>query len=209
MKKLLALSIGGISFLCSARELSVGSSKKFDHVLNKKSFALVFFYDMGKRLRRDNPQAYEKIADLDSVVRRIGMRRLYKEGDLQIIRVNLAKGNLELVAQEYGIKRTPAFILFKDGLPVKNETHQIATLHGFVDSSQLHSFIDQYLKRELENRVQEKAQEREYRREMEALYGPQIYWGVGWGYDWPGYYGPYWGGPYWGYGPGYGAGFWF
>lgn len=210
MKKIIVTFIASMAtFGCLAREVKVSSQRKFDHALNKKSFALVFFYDLSKGLKRENPDLYDKVLRLDDVVHRIGSRRLYQEGDLQIVKVNLAKDNLHNLTEEYGVKKLPAFILFKNGVAVETEQKQLAVLYGFVTTAQLQAFIDLYLKKALEARVKEKAEEREYRREMNALYGPSVYWGVGYAGGYPGYYGPYWGGPYWGYGPGYGAGFWF
>lgn len=163
-----------------AQIMHVRSDNKFYRVINHKPFALVIFYEQG---RRHDPQT----RNINDVVRALHHDSFYKMGGLQFLKVDTERDNLQEVAKHFGVTAMPAAVLFKNGAPVRNKQGALVMTRTITQSA-LRQLIDDTLGDQLQDRVDEKIEEREDRAAAMSYYWYSPYWN---------YYGPYWG---WGWG---------
>lgn len=177
-----------------ARVVAAHSLNEFDSLLATRSYpyTLLVLYDGSKMARRDC--GYRRsLKMLMKIVGQLGKSSLYNDGGLQCIKADISKSSLERLMDDYQISSTPAYILLKNGLPLRDkDTQEIIVLYGFVRQSKLRGFISNYLQSELQERAADKAEARRIR-DAELAY----YWGCGWGAP-CGWGGCGWGGYGWG-----------
>jgi hypothetical protein len=169
-----------------AKVYGARSDKKFYDLLMKRSLGVALFYKTDKELKKD--KAYKiKIDQLDNMFSVIGRQGYYQEGGVQFIKANTKYDTIDELAQSFAIKELPAFLLFKNGIALKDAQGNYIMLTGWVPYEQLESFIRTNFKDDIEKNIKHRAEELRRRRELERLYRPYVYWG--WGDPW--YY-PYW-----------------
>lgn len=190
------------SNVVSAYVEKVHSECQFYRTINKRSLALVFLYNQDKEARKDLRLKNKVCASLACLER---MSRLpwYQDGDCIFIAINVTTQDLRSLTASLGVTRLPAYMLFYNSVPVRNDQGQAVRLTGFVPRNLLESFIDRYVGGTLEDNVKERAEQRRIAREDARLryeyYAPYFYWGY-----------PYWGGcccPGFGVGVGFGCGY--
>ncbi len=178
------------------KEIKISSQARFNKAIAKYRLAVVMFYQRDKQLRHDK-SLRQQITDLEVMFRSLSKAPTYMSADVQFLRVNIGKKDLEQVAQDYGVKDMPAFLLFNGGLPARDQQKNIAVLPGFVSRTQLQAFIEKHLQETIDEVMEEKAEARKRRLERARIryyerpyyYHYPYYWGGYWPY-WHGYY--YW-----------------
>ena len=180
--------------------IKVSSQRRFDKAVAKYRYAVVLFYQRDKQTRRDE-RMRGQISDLETMTTSLSKSPRYKEAKLPFLRVNVAKADLDQLAQKYGVTQMPTFMLFSGGEEVR-EGRNIARLTGFVSRTQLEAFIDKHLKDQIEDTIEQKAEARKRRLERARIRAYYYPYGYGGYYGWPYHYGYGW--PYYGYGFGYG-----
>ncbi|MFI5332943.1 MAG: thioredoxin family protein [Candidatus Babeliales bacterium] len=148
----------------SAPHKAVRSASTFHSLLKQQPFSVVFFYDQDKQLvtcSKKHPQAacHIQVHTNKNAQRTINTTRhnkQYHKADLMFIKVNVAYRGLDAVANEYGIKKFPTFMLFKHGVPVHAKNGGIAVLSGSATPEQLHAFIERHLGHAIDLRVEYK-----------------------------------------------------
>lgn len=163
--------------------VSIKSVKRFYTALAKRNrpYTVAVLYDCCENSR-----------DKDALLRMIKLvsnYALYKKGDVQFLTIDIRRECLDDLMRDFHVSQLPAILLFKDGTPIMDENNGIATLTGYVDSDQLHNFIDDYLREELQERVEWKNEERLIRAQEAAYYWNTYPWW--WNGCWTGCYNPY------------------
>jgi len=183
----------GVSVLHGAMA-DIRSESKLNHVLKKYDLAVVLFYKTDRDTRK-NSELTSNIAELERMFKRVSDDDRYKDAKIMFVRVNVASDEAERLAEEYDVSTLPSFILFKDGLVVRDggRNGSIAMKNGFIRAHALQLFIDQYLGETINTYVQINA---ERKRRHERTHRTYTYFGYGYGgYPYYGYYGsPYYGG---------------
>ena len=176
-----------------AKVTSVKSEGKWGRKLDKEPFTVALFFEEMKGMDKAQKREINRLEDMFNQTSR---GDLYRDGKVGFAKVNVAREKLSQLDDQFGISRLPAFVLFKNGQPVRDRMNRIATLSGLANRAQLKSFIDEHLKKDINKyiderheRLRRRSEEREYRRD----YYPGAYWYGGY----PGYY---WGYPYYGFG---------
>jgi hypothetical protein len=172
------------------------SDNKFYNYLMKQPLGVAMFYLEDKETKKDKDYQ-RKMNNLERIFEAIGKQGYYKEGGVQFIKANTRYDTIDELAKSFSISTLPAFILFKNGVAIKDELGNFITLTGWITYDQLEKFIREHLKDDIEKNIKQRAERIRQIRELERLsyiyYRPYFYWG----------YGPYWGYPYWGYGRGW------
>ena len=187
----------------SAKDRRARSADSFYTLLSKAPYSIAMFYDKSKDNMR-NEEIREQIKAIETMFRSLSKDPNYKEANLQFVRVDVARRNLDSVAQQYAITKFPTFMTFLGREPIAGQRVQ-----GYAYRTRIQSLIDRSLKREMQQTLKEKEAQR--KRELERA-RIRAYQRASW---WPYYSGPYWYGggyPYWRYGYGYrrpGFGFYF
>lgn len=184
------ISIMSIGHTFFARDIEVRSERKFSDKLMKHRLAVAMFYRDDKVIREDI-QVGRLIDKIERIFDSLGKWGRYQDGDVIFLSVNVAKGNLDELADAYNITKLPAFLLFKNGVPLRDDQGKVIMWLPFlseVTERALSTFIEKHLQADIDRNIRDRAEELRRRREAAA-------W---WAY----YYGPYYG-PYWGYGPYY------
>ena len=183
-----------LSFVLSpyleAKVYGARSDKKFYDRLMKRPLGVAMFYKEDKELKKDKEYRI-KIDQLENMFSVIGRQGYYKEGGVQFIKANTKYDTIDELAQSFSIEELPAFLLFKNGVALKDAQGNHIMLTGWVTYEQVENFIRTHLKDDIEKNIKRRAEQLRKRREIERLYRPYLYWR--WGY--PGY-DPYWY-PYW------------
>lgn len=191
-----------------AKVVNCSSGKQFDTLRDKKPFTVVMFYY--KHKKKDDRAIgrgihFDERTDVSGLYRLfddMSAERLYRDGNVQFVRINIADKDCSDVATDFGVGRVPAWILFNRGMPVRTKQGKVEVLAGdTVTYKSLRSFIDQGLRDDIEDYLERKSKAREDR---DRDSGAAVYFGYGAGYGYP-----YYGYPYYGYGPGVGVGFGF
>lgn len=164
----------------------VHSECQFYKTINRRSIALVFFYQECKDTRKD-PRLKGKICSALVALERMSRLPWYDDGDCLFVAINSTTDELQTLMQSLGVTQVPCYILFYNSVPVRSDHGQLAKLNGFVPRTVLESFIDRYAGGTIEDNVKERAEQRRIAREEARLryeyYAPYFYWGY-----------PYWGG---------------
>lgn len=199
---LFSVGWGALNFIeiARGRTIEVQTENKFYQSLDKKQFALAFFYDEDRDSRKNKQEARD-LRELKSTVKNVSARPLYQDNDMQFIQINRSKNNLCKLSDEFNVTQVPAFLLFENQELMKDQ-QQPVMLNGFASYQELQDFIDSNLGDSLNEYADQKEQERKERRQAQAAYfgyyGPYYYGSYcGWPYD-------YWSGPCWNYGGGCG-----
>lgn len=205
-KKALLLSIGILSTSLYAREhvINVKNQESFFNKVQGVPHAVVLFYLEDK----DDKDWHENIKMLLKEYKMVSDSPFYRGSRLRFIAVDIGKKGINDLEDEFGIRTVPSFVLFKSGIPVRNDANQIVVLSGFATQERIKEFIQKYLREDLEEQFRLEAERRE---ELRDSYQGSLYFGVGYPYGYWGPYSPYygWGYPYGYYGGYYGPGFGF
>lgn len=205
MKLLLALIMlfmcANLNADCSNRVSEAKSIKKFYRAVARRDrpLTVVLFYDRCQQCHG----GYD-IKGLMRLVSMVSNTLQYREGDLQFVKVNVDRNDLAQLQHDLSIYDLPTFVLFQDGVPVTDESGNVAQLYGAVDSEQLRDFINSYLGDSLQDRIDYKEEVRQRKAEAAAYYWNTYPWWAGCGGCWSGcypYYGCGWGGWYGGCAP--------
>ncbi|MDP3888960.1 MAG: thioredoxin family protein [bacterium] len=179
------LSLAGILSTIDARDRSPRSAdKRFHRLIKRQELAVVMFYN------RNGSRA----STLESMFSATSRKPSYRDAEVEFLTINVAKERSSSLARDFDVRQVPAFIVFKDGIPVSKEH-----LSGFVSREQLTSFIDKHIEDRIKDIIEEKAEARKRAAEERRYYRPYI--GFSYGYPYYGY--PYYGYPYYGSGWGY------
>lgn len=201
MKRYLLLFISLFSAgVASATFHPVTSPRNLDYWLGRRELAVVLFYYSDAGADETMGNDIERMEDEFQSA----SRRVYR--DVAFIRVNLSKEELEGLADDYKVARTPAILLFKNGAPVtkrvettgffgmKSTSQQRAILEGFVTSSEILQFVRTHFGDEISEIKEEKREEAAERRRTRrrtvvwpGWWGGYPYYGYGWrgGYGYP------------------------
>jgi cysteinyl-tRNA synthetase len=170
-----------------AKDIRVRSIDKLSKKLAQAPYSLVLFYDKSRELMR-NDEMKQKIGDMEAMFLSLSKDDYYKDANLQFIRAQVNKQDLQSAQQKYQLTELPAFAIFL-GRQLK------ATLYGYVFRDAVEQFIEQNLKSKMEEIIKQADELRKKRLEEAKIRA----------YNRPYYYGPYWYGgyyPYWWYGYG-------
>lgn len=196
------LMLLGLISPIEGRVNALSSALSFERIVGKSPYVVAMFYDQDRAIRKTNNQLFVQNTRLQDLFKAVSERGAYQEANIQFLSINVSKGRLMALAQDYGFTNFPLFVLFKNGMTVDDARGRKAILNGFVTGEKLHEFIGGYWDKDIEKTIKNK---QEIRREVErerALYRPVL--GIGWGYPFGG-----WGYPYGGwYGRRYGYGWW-
>jgi hypothetical protein len=184
------------------RERHVKSERQFDKLLSHAELAVVMFYEKNAGVRRHERKSPDSVAlhkevradaeRLEYMFSTVSRTSRYREAGVFFLTINCAYDALNALASRYGITQFPSFVLFEDGIRVKDNGKSTTLASDTVSSEQLREFIDTYLNQHIEDIIEDKAEARE-----RAIERNLYYWG-GWGYPSYPYY--YWNYPYYGYG---------
>jgi hypothetical protein len=144
IKKLIVISlmvIGTFNSQVCARVRGVMSVREFEQDVAHKGICVALFYSVTDKrnapLRQDNKQLQRMFDELS-------IKDTYDDAGLVFIKINLARNDLNSLADRYGIVNVPQFVLFHDGQRVVNEEGKPCELNGFVTHKELESFIDKH-----------------------------------------------------------------
>lgn len=188
-----------------ARDISVSSERKFYNRVMRNRLAVVMFYREDDVMKQD-PLLQQKIDNLENIFESLSKVGRYQEGDLVFLKANISRGDLDELSNEFGVKELPAFLLFRNGVAIRDMDTKKAVMWvpalGEVTDRGLSAFIAQHLDKDIDRNIRKRAKRLRSRR---YYYGGPYFYG-GWGYPYYGY-GPYYGRPYGGGYVGFGIGF--
>ncbi len=193
MRRTMIVLLLGIAMpMMHAKDRRVRSVGSFDSMLARAPYSVVLFYDKSRENMRD-PDMKGVIKGLETMMRSLSKDPNYKEADLQFLRVDVARRNMDELATRYRVTMYPTALLFFGREAVGSR------LTGKVYREQLEALINQNFGTKMKEIMKEKAAQR--KRELERARIRAYQWSA-WGPYW---YGPYgYGGsyPYWRYGYG-------
>lgn len=176
-----------------AKDKRVKSADAFDLMLARAPYSVVLFYDRSRDNMRD-PETRNMITSLESMFRSLSKTPDYEEAELQFLRVDVSRRDMDTVSERFGVKSYPTVLLFLDRQPL------VQRLSGTVYREQLQQLIEENLKEKMNEIKQGKQEQR--KRALERARIRAYQWG---GPFWYGGYYPYWHSgyyPYWWYGRG-------
>ncbi len=201
---LVALAGLKVTFIAMARTRGIASSEKFYKTLEKRtkegfaSLSVVMFYRLDSTLKKEDLATYNQMQEIGRTFEQVSLMHQFKDADVQFLQVNLAKGKTEDLKYDFNIATLPTFILFKDGVPLRNAKQAKIQLTGFVGQNELYTFINTHFERDIKNILNAKQTTLAERREQRD-YGPRVGFSFGfggypygYGYGYPYYYGRYW-----------------
>jgi len=193
-KKLVILLclISGITVV-DARVYDARSDNKFYSYLMKTSISVAMFYGQSGQCckKGDMRKRYSCIEKLFST---IGKQGYYAKGGVTFIKANIKYDTVCDLLRNFYINEVPAFVLFKNGVDLRDRQGRTIVLVGWPTYSQLEDFIRDNLESDIDKNIKKRAKDLAKLREAER-----------WSYLW---YRPYFCGawPYYGCGPGWGWG---
>jgi hypothetical protein len=153
-----------------AKYSKAGSEKSFNRVLDKNELVAAMFYRSS-----DDIDVRQQVKDFKSAGK--------EERNVAFVSIDLDKNDLADIGDLYQVRKTPYFMLFRNGVAYKS-----AVLTGEQSLVAIGQFVrtnfNRYLQR-IRRRKRERAEENR----------PSVSFGVGYGSP---YYGGYYGGPYYG-----------
>jgi len=189
MKKafMLALSLSAL-FSLNARVQTVRSTAQLLQRLSAAPYSVAVFYRKDKSVAR-NPHERQQITDMQIMMRSISDDPLYKNADLQVLLVDVARSSLLAALPLFHIRTLPTTIVFIGRQPV---TERLA---GFVDRAQLTQTINQSLDKLMKERMKQK--EYQLKQDVEKAkirsFDQAYMWGSYWAPYWNWGYAPFWG----------------
>jgi len=212
-KKLISMMIVVLSLFFNlgvhTRVRTFKSDENLRKYLRESGVAVVMFYrtpDRPKDADKAEKAAYkDELNDLKDLRARFEVTSKsdeYKEVDMAFLQGNMNREDVQQVAAEFGVQTVPAFLVFYEGVPIKQAGKPVM-LTGDVSRLELNEFVDKYLGDKIDEISEEK--EKVLKRKLQearlrSYYAPYWYgypywgpyWGYGWGWGWP-YYGWGWG----------------
>lgn len=167
---------------------TVESQRQFNKYVKKEPYQGVLFYSVDSKEMRRNKETKERYAAFKNLMKQTSDTTLYKEGGLLFMSVNMAKQMGKELAELYGIRVDPSFLLLYRGRPLDTEDKSVGLLTQFQTREELSQFIDTTLKAELNEIVTQKENMKKQRAlERQIWYAsPAFYWDDGY----PTYYDP-------------------
>ena len=163
-----------------ARAYSVKSDEKFYDKLMRRPLAVVMFYRHDKETSK-NKDLKIKINRMESMFDAFGKQSYYQKGGMQFLKANIKYDSITELMESFAIKNIPAFLLFKNGVAIKNRFDKPITFIGWPRYGELEKFIRTHLQTDLESNIKRKAKEQQRLREAERWnylwYRPYFYWG--------------------------------
>jgi len=168
-------------------------ASKFESEIAKADFAISMFYQSPGKMK--DKKARRKLIKNQKqqlrVFRAASKTTPYSYAGVKFYSVNIAKRqDLADVAKQNGAMPSvdlPTFVLFRGG-------RRLTSRRGSLSKGEITGFIDEYLKKEIDEKVKirEREQARRESRARESWYRRPYYYG-GWGYPYRYHYGPRWG----------------
>lgn len=188
MKKILIALLTVFMLPVIAKDIRVRSKDDFFAKLSSAPYTLAIFYDRDREIMKDK-EIVRSIKDLEIQTKSLSQNPFYKGADLQFMRVDLDRKELESVAQQFNITTLPTYLLFVGRELVGKP------LVGFAYRSQVQKFIDQNLLDNMNSYMKEKQQQRarDLERAKIRAYNNAYLWGPYWNPYWSYGYAPYWG----------------
>ena len=189
--KALLLIISIVAY-AQGKERRARSLESFNKLISAAPYSLAIFYNRDKTAMR-NDATKSAINDMEIMLRSLSKNPRYKAADLQIIRVDIARRDLDETVQRYNLSTLPAFMTFIGREPTDQR------ISGFAYRSQVKALIKRTLKQKMDIYLHEKQKQRNRQLKIARIraYNRAYLWGSYWPYWYSGYY-PYWQGPYYG-----------
>lgn len=173
--------------IVQARSFVARSRATLKNEIASNRYVIVMFYNNSR-----SGEDFDQIAAFSN----LGDDDLYEAAGMKFVQADLAHSSIVQFARQFDLNESalPAFVLFKQGIPLRNKkTHKVIVMYGRHSSQGIVDFIDHYFGKDFE--VIRKRLQAERRRTV--VYYPSYYA--------PPYYGYYGGYPYYWYSPYYGG----
>jgi len=201
-KKVVIYLVFLIDFVCytlllGARVQKVRSDNKFYDRIMKRQLAVAMFYKEDKETRKDK-DLREKVNRLERMFSVIGKQGYYKEGGVSFVKANSKYDMIKELAESFSITTLPAFLLFKNGVHLKDKKGNPIILAGWPTFEQVEDFIRGHFEKDIEKNIRRRAERLRRLREAQRMsylyyrpyfYGGWPYWGYGSGWGWYGGWG--------------------
>ncbi|MCK5632465.1 hypothetical protein KAH94_01845 [bacterium] len=172
------------------------SAERFERALEENYVVALLYAGKPKKGMRIEKSVRNRIKSLRKTFKRISSLDPYNYAEIMFVTADVSQGKLFYIPQDYKLEKPtlqePIFVLFKGGA-------QVATIKGFLSTSEIRAFIDKNFRNDIAQLVKQK-DAREKRRLREARrrsydrsYRWAPYYGGSWGFGWP-YRGYGWGG---------------
>jgi hypothetical protein len=186
-----------VSCLATAVVQRVSTECQLYRAVNKKSIAIVFFYQDDTCMRKGSCYKNSLCASM-AALERLSRLPWYHDGDCTFVAARVEKNEMCSYVASLGISCMPCYVIFYNSVVARDEHGACILLDGYAQRNVLEDFIDRYAGGTIEDTVKERAEQRRIAREEARLryeyYAPYLYWGY-----------PYWGcwgAPYFGVGCG-------
>lgn len=158
----------------SADYYRVHDEKHLDRVLDKHDLVVVLFYN--------NKMAHESVKQL---FKQLSRGYSYHEAEVAFVGIDVARESGADIARAYGIKKTPALMLFEDGRLVfgKDNTPVVAT--DIRSAGDIRIVINTYFGDRIEDILRDRAEMMRCRRSRRSGFR----FGISYGYQYYPYYG--------------------
>lgn len=189
--------IVGLIYCCFSFSVKeIRNEKAFYKKLTHEPFSIAMFY---KNVKQN--EAWERNLKLQrKKFKYLSHKQFYRNGHVQFLEVDMSKKHLAGLAAAQNISQVPAFVLFKGDRPVIGKDDKKALLVGFAKQEKIESFINKYLRNQIERFIEREAERKQEERALNEASATIFTLGVG--YPYPVYGGGPWYGGYPYYGPG-------
>ncbi|MCX5922036.1 MAG: hypothetical protein NTX86_01780 [Candidatus Dependentiae bacterium] len=178
MSLMLGVGYSHVGLADFVKEMS--KEKEFYKKIERAPFSIGMFYFEDKM----DCNWQRNIARQKRDFRLASRSRIYHDGNMRFLGLDLSKRGLEGLDDEFEVDIMPAFVLFKHGKPLRDANKKVIKLVGFVEDTAIKKFINRHLRPAIENYIEKEAERKAQERALNAAY---FYGG------WP-YYGGYNGG---------------
>ncbi|HLE76562.1 MAG TPA: hypothetical protein VI521_02180 [Candidatus Babeliales bacterium] len=173
-----------------AKDIRVRSADALRKKLAQAPYSLVLFYDNSRELKKRDAAARESIDDMEILFRSLSNDAHYKDAQLQFVRAETNRNELQSAIKSYDLSQLPAWVIFLD-------RQKQAVAYGNLFRDDVEQFIAMNLKNKMKETIKQADELRKKRLEEAKIQA----------YSRPYWYGPYWAGgglyPYWWYGNGF------
>lgn len=166
-----------IAHIACANYYHVRDEKRLHHVLDKYDLVVALFYNK-KMAQTPVKQLFKQLSRGYS----------YHEADVAFISIDIARADGATIASDYGIKKTPTMILFKDGGLALDKDKAPAMATRVRSLSDMRIFINSYFGDLIEDELRER-EECARRMGRKRYSRSHMLFGIGYGYQYYPYYG--------------------
>lgn len=164
--------------------------RRLNHMLDKYDLVVVLFYN--KKMAH---------AAVKQTFKQLSRGYSYHQADVAFVGIDVAHEDGAAIAREYGVRGTPALILFQEGRLVTGKDRAPAVATDVKSASDMRLFINKYFGDRIEDEIRDKEERERCRGRRSRRSG--FHFGISYGYP---YY-PYYGYPF-GYSYGYPIIYW-